>query len=262
MHKIVSFLIASILIINLSANDFILKDNSINKSEKTALVILNGFGDSNKNRKIQLDYFKNKGMDIYIPKYKVRNSLAKTVNKFTEFYNKNEISEYKEVYFLCYIIGGYVLNEFIQSNGNKNIKKIIYDRSPTQERAARIGVDKLPFISRFLYGKILFDFSKVKLRALSKDNNLLIGVIVENQATSLMRYFEKSSYKYGKYSFNINDINSNNDDFFHTWLDHNLMYKRFDVIGNEILYFYKNGVFTDQAKREKYNWDPFKKIRL
>ena len=36
---------------------------------------------------------------------------------------------------MCYIIGGYVLNRYIELYGKKNIKKIIYDRSPTQERA-------------------------------------------------------------------------------------------------------------------------------
>ena len=77
-----------------------------------------------------------------------------------------------------------------------------------------------------------------------------------------MRAFEKISYVYGPYSFDINKIEKNYDDYFHTWLDHNLMYSRFDVIGSEIRYFYKNGSFTKEARRNKYNWDPFKKIRL
>ena len=85
------------------------------------------------------------------------------------------------------------------------------------------------------------------------------GIIIK---PFLMRVFEKTSYEYGPYSFDINKIEKNYDDYFHTWLDHDLMYKRFDVIGSEILYFYKNGTFTKQAKRNKYNWDSFKKIRL
>jgi hypothetical protein len=40
------------------------------------------------------------------------------------------------------------------------------------------------------------------------------------------------------------------------------MYKRFDVIGDEIIFFFKNGYFSKNAKREKYGFDPFKKIRL
>lgn len=262
MYKIFTLSISLILILNLSAKDYCFIDNSIDKSEKIALVILNGIGDSKKKRKVQIEFFSNKGMDVYIPDYKERKSLEKSFSTFSVFYNNHELNNYKEVNFLCYIIGGYVLNRYIELHGAKNIRRIIYDRSPTQERAAKIGVDRLPFLSKIRYGQMLFDFSEIVLKPLSNDTNLEIGVIIENQATRLMRSFEKFSYKYGPYSFNINDIERNYDDFFHTWLDHNLMYTRFDVIGAEILYFYKEGHFTDNARRKKYDWDPFKKVRL
>ena len=35
----------------------------------------------------------------------------------------------------------------------------------------------------------------------------------------------------------IKSIEPNLDDWFHTFLDHDQMYVRFDVIGEEILYF-------------------------
>jgi len=251
-----------ILSFGLQAKSFTYINHSLDKSEKIALVILNGFGDSKSNRKIQLDFFSNKEMDVFIPDYKERNSLDKSISSFTKFYSDFELEKYKEVNFLCYIIGGYILNNFIESYGINNIKKILYDRSPTQERAAKIGVDKLPLLSRIKYGKILFDFSTVNLESLSNIDGLSIGVIIENQATNLMRFFKKASYEYGEYSFDINDIDRNYDDFFHTWLDHDLMYKRFDVVGIEMLHFFQNGVFTRNAKRQQYNWDPFKKVRL
>jgi hypothetical protein len=251
-----------IISFSLQAKNFTHINYGLDKSEKVALVILNGFGDSKKNRKIQLDFFSNKEMDVFIPDYKQRNSLDESISSFTKFYFEFELEKYKEVNFLCYIIGGYVLNNFIESNGIKNTKRILYDRSPTQERAAKIGVDKLPLLSRIKYGRILFDFSVVSLKPLSNIDGLTIGLVIENQATKLMRFFKKASYKYGEYSFDINDIDSNYNDFFHTWLDHDLMYKRFDVVGIEILYFFQNGVFTKNAKRQQYNWDPFKKVRL
>ncbi len=262
MNRVFSLTISLIFVLNSFAKDHCYIQTGVEKSEKIALVILNGMGDSKKNRKIQLDFFRDKGMDVYIPDYKQRSSLDESLYKFSVFYDNYEIDSYKEVNFLCYIIGGYVLNRYIELNGKKNIRRIIYDRSPIQERAARIGADKLPFLSRVKYGQILFDFSEVSLKPLSDDTNLEIGVIIENQATHLMRIFEKSSYKYGKYSFDVNDIEDNYDDFFHTWLDHELMYRRFDVIGAEILYFYREGIFTKKAKRKKYDWDPFNKVRL
>ena len=52
-------------------------------SEKQALVILNGFGDSKKNRKIQKDFFQDKGYDLFIPEYIERKSIDLSVSTFS-----------------------------------------------------------------------------------------------------------------------------------------------------------------------------------
>ena len=39
--------------------------------------------------------------------------------------------------------------------------------------------------------------------------------------------------------------------------DHDQMYERFDVIGEEIFYFLENHSFSNNAVREQYNWNPF-----
>jgi hypothetical protein len=243
------------------AKEVIIIDLSANICEKKALVILNGFGDSKKNRKIQQEFFQEKGYDLFIPEYVQKKSIDLTVSTFSSFYDKNNLDEYKEVKFLCYIIGGYVLNKHIEKNGKGKITTIIYDRSPTQERAPKVATARLPFISKILYGKVLADFSEKKNNSLSDANGLKVGVIIENKATRLMRFFKKKSDSYGNYNYNAEEIEKNLDDFLHTYLDHDLMYKSFDVIGKEIFYFLENGKFTENAKRVKYNWDPFKKLK-
>ena len=261
MKKLIYTLIFCLLFNSIYAQEVIIIDTSENISDKQALVILNGFGDSKKNRKIQQEFFQEKGYDLFIPEYVDKRSIDLTVSTFSSFYDKNNLDEYKEVKFLCYIIGGHVLNQYIERNGKGKITTIIYDRSPTQERAPRVATEKLPFISRILYGKSLSDFSKQKLIPLSDPNGLAIGVIIENKATKLMRFFKKTSDSYGNYNYNAEEIEMNLDDFLHTYLDHDLMYKRFDVIGKEIFYFLEKGRFTENAKRVKYNWDPFKKLK-
>jgi len=76
-----------------------------------------------------------------------------------------------------------------------------------------------------------------------------------------MRIFEKQALSYGPLDFSPYKINNNHDDFIHTILDHDLMYRRFDIIGNEIIHFLEFGVFTEKAKRIKYNLNPFKKVK-
>ena len=132
MKKLIYTLIFCLLFNSIYAQEVIIIDTSENVFEKQALVILNGFGDSKKNRKIQQEFFQEKGYDLFIPEYVEKNSIDLTVSTFSSFYDKNNLDEYKEVKFLCYIIGGYVLNQHIEKNGKGKITTIIYDRSPTQ----------------------------------------------------------------------------------------------------------------------------------
>ena len=261
MNRLVLILIFYVIHISAYPQEVIIIDTSQNIWEKQALVILNGFGDSKKNRQIQQEFFKEKGYDLFIPKYIQKQSIKLSADAFSSFYEKENLNNYKEVKFLCYIIGGYVLNQYIEKKGKGKISTIIYDRSPTQERAPKVATKRLPFISRIIYGRVLADFSKKKIKPLKSKKGLKIGVIIENKATRLMRFFRKTSDYYGNYNYNAEEIEVNLDDFLHTYLDHDLMYKRFDIIGQEIFYFLENGKFTNEAKREKYNRDPFKKIK-
>ena len=261
MIRLINTLMFCLLFNNIYAQEVIIIDTSEDISEKKALVILNGFGDSKNNRKIQQKFFENKGYDLFIPEYVKKKSIALTMSTFSSFYDKNNLDQYKELKFLCYIIGGYILNQHIKNNGKGKITSIIYDRSPTQERAPKVATKKLPIISRILYGKVLADFSEININSLSNKDSLIIGVIIENKATRLMRVFKRASNSYGAYNYNAMEIERNLDDFMHTYLDHDLMYRCFDIIGHEIMSFFEKGSFSENAKREKYNWDPFKKLK-
>ena len=251
-----------ILCNSIYSQDVIITDTTVFASDKEALVILNGFGSSKNNISFQKDFFKERGYDLFIPDYIAKESIEMTISNFSSFYDNNNLGVYKEVKIFCYIIGGYVLNQHIERYGRGNITTIIYDRSPTQERAPRAATESLPLISQLLYGKVLADFSELDITSLIDDSGLKIGVIIENKSTSLMRFLKKTADRYGEYNYRAEYIEPNLDDFMYTYLDHNQMYKRFDIIGEEILHFLDRGVFTTNAKREQYNWDPFKKIKV
>lgn len=261
MNKLFYILIFCIVSNNIYTQDVIIIDTAEDISEKEALIILNGFGDSKKNRIIQKEFFQEKGYDLFIPEYIEKKSLDLTISTFSSFYNKYKLDEYKQVKFLCYIIGGYVLNQHIEKEGKGKITTIIYDRSPIQERAPKVAAQKLKFITKMYYGKVLFDFSEININSLNNKDSLIIGIIIENKATKLMRFFKRTSDSYGDYNYNAKEIERNLDDFMYTYLDHDLMYKRFDVIGQEILHFLRKGRFSENAKRISYNWDPFKKLK-
>ena len=90
MHRLIRliwayFLVSTLLSLDLLSQEIIHVSDEGNISEKTAVVILNGFGDTRKNRKHQTRYFETLEYDFFIPKFKVRKSLDASVEKFSDF---------------------------------------------------------------------------------------------------------------------------------------------------------------------------------
>ncbi len=238
----------------------VIENPEIPKEEKEALVILPGFGDSRKGRKKQKRFFSNKGYDLYIPDYKHRKSFDGTIANFSRFFQKHELGKYEKVHIFSYIMGSWVINKFIQKNGKGNIATIVYDRSPLQERAPQVAVDKIPCIAKIYIGKVIFDLSEIAYPSIEQQG-ILMGIIVESKATSFIRFFKKKTMSYGSIDWQNLEFNQAHDDLIYTWLNHDQMYVRFDIIGADILSFVKNGKFTSEAKREPYDWDVFEKYK-
>ena len=230
----------------------------IAKSEKEALLILPGFSDSKKRRKKQKAFFEKLDYDLYIPNYHSRKSFALTVANFQVFYEAEGLGDYKKVHVFSYIIGSWVINTFIQQNGRQNISTIIYDRSPLQERAPRIVVDKIPLIGELKKGKVLADFSKIPYPTLKQDS-IKIGIIVESKATKLVKFFRKKMLSYGEVRWDAAYFQQNFDDLIYTPLNHSQMYSRFDIIGADIIHFLEYGQFQETTRRIPYEWDFFEK---
>jgi len=142
------------------------------------------------------------------------------------------------------------------NNPDNNISAVIYDRSPLQERAPYALVKDIPLLIRMISGKIMKEFSKTPYPAVSKQK-MKVGIIIESKATKLISKHKKSAMSLGPISWDPEKLNQNYDDKFYTWLNHDDMYSRFDIIGSEIFYFFANSKFTGNAKREPYLEDPF-----
>lgn len=238
----------------------IIHNDNIARSEKEALIILPGLGDSKKGRKHQKEFFENIGYDLFIPDYIARGSFEGTIKKFTNFYTDQQIDQYKKVHVFSYILGSWTINSFINREGMKNIKTIVYDRSPLQERAPLVIVDRIPLIGRIVSGNVLKDFSKISYPPI-KNEELNIGIIVESKATPLIRKFKKRTMSYGSIDWNYLDSQQSYDELIYTRLNHDEMYYSFNEIGDEIIEFIKFSKFKKDAKYSPYDWDPFEKYK-
>ena len=230
------------------------------KSEKEAILILPGFGDKHGRRKKQKAFFGNVGYDLYIPDYKARASLEATVENLHQFYEQHDLGAYKKVHVFAYIMGTWVLNTYISQYGKQNIATIVYDRSPLQERAPRVVVDRIPGIGKLLKGKVLEEMSHTPYPPMTMEG-INIGIMVESKATNLIKIFKKKTLSYGPIDWNNLQFNQSYHDLIYIWLNHDQLYSRFDVVGQDILFFLQHGTFTPDARRDPYDWDVFKKYK-
>lgn len=231
------------------------------RQEKEALIILSGLGDSRKGRKCQKVFFDTVGYDLYLPFYLQKTSFKDSYNLFESYYEKKKLSEYKKLHVFSYILGSWVINTHILEHGYGNISTIVYDRSPLQERAPRVIVEKIPLIGRLAAGRILADFSEISYPEIVKTGEARIGIIVESKATVLIRRFKETAMSYGPIDWANPPINQAFDDLTYTHLNHTQMYTSFDIIGAEIMHFIRNGNFSRTARRIAYNWDPMEKYK-
>lgn len=241
-----------------SCDVIIIHHPEILKSAKEAILILPGFGDSKKRRKKQKAFFGNLEYDLFIPDYHHRKSMTKTQEKFEDFYQKQDLKSYKRIHVFTYILGAWVLNDFIAENGRGNIETIVYDHSPLQERAPRVMVNRMRLLSRISKGKILIKFSEFPYPTLHQDS-IQIGIIVESRATKLIKLFRKKALSYGPVLWDADSFKQAHHDLFYTHLNHDEMYSQFDITGEDILHFFKYGYFTKTAKRTPFTTNPFKK---
>jgi len=240
--------------------DIKISRNSVKpKSQRDAIVILSGMGDNRKRRKIQKKFFcESYDQDVFIPAYTDRSSYANTVANFHDFMEKEEIDSFRSVHFFCYILGSWILNEYLTEHEIPNMVSVVYDRSPIQERAPDVVMQEIPLIAQMAKGRILKDmvgmrYSPVELQ------NCKVGIITENKATKLMRHFKDETLGMGALDWDHPETGQHHNDMMYVFLNHDEMYERFDVFGASLLYFMENGKFPEDSRRHPFKKDPFRK---
>ena len=230
-------------------------------AEKEAILILTGLGTFKFGMGPQKKYFGGKGIDydVFIPKYIGRRSIKQCVTTLEEFIKKKKLGEYKKVHVFSYIIGSWVLNEYIKTHPLNNIASIVYDRSPLQERAPYVVIKDNVLFIKIATGHLIRDLADAPYPPIDK-KNIKVGLLIESKATHFIREHKRTELSLGAIQWNADSLKQNYDDHTYTILDHDEMYKRFDIIGNEIFTFFKEGKFSYDAQRKPFTWDPFVKF--
>lgn len=234
-------------------------DSNRATAQKTALLIMNGFGGSKAACKAQMAFWSGQDMDVFIPEVLLRPSLKVSSEAMDAFLESNRLENYKEVKVICYIAGAYLLHTHLVTHKLPNITSIVYDRSPTQERAPRAVIQKAPLLGKLSKGRVLEDLSIVEWPDPPNDPAISTGLMIENRATSLMRFLEDECMAMGPLDFEWRSIDPDADDAFHVALDHDMMYRRWDLLGAAVLQFFQTGTFPAELSRECLTENPFDK---
>lgn len=227
------------------------------KSEKTALLILNGFGGSRGGCKAQMTFWEDSGMDVYIADVLLRKSLAASSEALAAFVEEHALAEYGEVKAICYIAGAYLLHTQVQATPMPNLTAIVYDRSPTQERAPAAAMERIPKLGVLKLGRVLRDLSEAVWPPVPTGEHLQKGLVIENRATPLMRFLREEAEAMGPLVYDWRAIDPTAHDAFHVALDHDMMYVRWDLLGEPFRYFFEYGQFPEGLPRKRIHNRPF-----
>lgn len=220
-------------------------------ARREALLVIPGFGYSDRAGRIirsRRDTLAGQGIDLFIAEYLRRPGLAASREALLDFYTKKGLDRYERVHVFAFIVGSWTLNPALGDPRLANVRTVIYDRSPYQERAPRVTVERLSLPARFLYGSVLFDVAKTSYPPADTAGRR-VGILVETTPTGFIRRFSGTAEKYGPFDFRCASLGQLNHDCAYVDLNHDQMYTRFPRVLPELLQFIRTGRFSASLSR-------------
>ena len=195
------------------------------------------------------------GLDLYVPSYISRRGLDKSREHLRDFIREQRLERYDRLHVFAFIAGGWTFNPLAESPGLPNLATVVYDRSPLQERAARIAADHLHFLTWIRYGTPVFDFARTPYPPLAA-SSVRVGLLVETRPTMFVSKRAAAARQYGPFHFECDSFGQPHDDCAFVARNHDEMYRRFADVLPEVVSFIRTGRFSSAAVREPPAADP------
>jgi hypothetical protein len=155
----------------------------------------------------------------------------------------------------AFIAGAWTLNPLVDTQGLPNLRTVVYDRSPLQERAPRIAAEHLHFLTWVKYGSPVFDLARTPYPPLNAAN-VKVALMVETKPTTFIKRHEETARAYGPFRFECDAFTQRYDDCLYLPMNHDELYLRFAEVWPEIFAFIRTGRFTGAANRTPPTGDP------
>ena len=148
----------------------------------------------------------------------------------------------------AFIAGGWTFNPIADGELLPNLATVIYDRSPYQERAPRVAMERLRFFTWLKYGSVVFDVAKTPYAPLQTPD-IKVGLVVETAPTAFIKRFAADARRQGPYEFACDAFKQRYDDCVYVAMSHNELYTSFAAVWPDVRTFIKTGRFTEAANR-------------
>ena len=223
-----------------------------------ALLVLPGFGYSREGERAIRSLAPSlaaDGIELFVPTYVARGGLNDSRNRLRRFIRQQPLSQYRQVHVFAFIAGGWTINPLLEAGELPNLTSVVYDRSPMQERAARIADEKMHLLTWLRYGSPVFDLARTPYPPFTREA-VKVGLLVETIPTAFMRRQAAVARSYGPMRFECDQLSQRHDDCAFMPFSHDDMYRRFPAIWPEVKAFIRSGRFTDEATRTPPAGDP------
>ncbi|MGZ8151984.1 MAG: hypothetical protein ACXW0Q_03620 [Methylovulum sp.] len=161
-------------------------ESSTDLSDKAALVVLTGITADHVKKSQVLKYFQeNSQFSVFVPTLCQYFGIGYAARQLVYFLKRHNLAFFSKCHFICYISGGFILRCAIAAQPLENIGRVVYIRSPFQEQAPNLAIQKYGRLLAMLrYGKMLFD-----LASPLKNNLPLVcaedGLVIEHGISEL-----------------------------------------------------------------------------
>jgi hypothetical protein len=223
-----------------------------------ALLVLPGFGYSREGERAIRSLapaLAAEGIELFVPTYIARGGLDDSRARLRRFIRQQPLDRYRQVHVFAFIAGGWTINPLLDAGELPNLATVVYDRSPMQERAARIADEKLHLLTWLRYGSPVFDLARTPYPPLTRETPK-VGLLVETTPTAFVRKHAATARRYGPMRFECDQFSQRHDDCAFVPFSHDDMYRRFPDVWPEVKAFIRSGRFTDDAARTPPVGDP------
>lgn len=222
-------------------------------SAKDLIIVIGGAQESHRTVKCLAKNLNDTSFDAVAVKFHSRLGIETSIQKLTSTIEKIDLSNYDDVHFYAFTLGGVVLKETLKYL-TFTPKRIVFIESPIENNLSAIAQKTVPlWIMKIGMGRAVVELPAYKNRTLpdSVESGLFITIGVNELAMKIRkRAFEKyPDIPLYKEPLAPDYYGEGFHDYFYSTIDHTELYEHPELYKDILLRFFRTGTFGASVDR-------------